>query len=67
MLRVFDAEICGSRQRGQPGIRWKEQIEETLSSIGVTNWLRRSRSRDAWEDVLRQVEIPLIGLLWPIK
>ena len=35
--RVFDAGICGSRRRGLPCIRWKDQIEEALSSIGVTN------------------------------
>ena len=43
--RVFDAGICGSLRRGRPCIRWKNQIEEALSSIGVTNWLRRARSR----------------------
>ena len=45
--RVFDAGICGSRRRGRPCIRWKDQIEEILSSIGVTNWRRRARSRGA--------------------
>ena len=34
--QVFDARICGSRRRGQPCIRWKDQIEEALLSIGVT-------------------------------
>ena len=50
--RVFDAGICASRRRGRPCIPWKDQIEEALSSIGVTNWRRRNT---------------LIGLLWPIK
>ena len=45
--RVFDAGICESRQRGQPCIRWKDQIEEALSSIGVTNWHRLAKSRSA--------------------
>ena len=49
--RVFDAGICGSRRKG------KDQIEEDLSSIGVTKWRRRARSRDAWKEVLRQAEI----------
>ena len=35
--RVFDAGIYGSRRRGRPCIRCKDQIEEALSSIGVTN------------------------------
>ena len=40
--RVFDAGICRSRRKGRPCIRWKNQIEEALSSIGVTNWHRRA-------------------------
>ena len=55
--RVFDAGICGSGRRGQPCIRWKDQIEEAPSSIGVTNWRRRAKSRSAWKEVLRQAEI----------
>ena len=53
--RVFDAGICGSRRRERPCIRWKDQIEESLSSSGVTNWRRGERSRDAWKNVLRNV------------
>ena len=55
--RVYDAGICGSRRRGRPCIHWKAQIEKALSSISVTNWQRRARSRGAWKDVLRQAEI----------
>ena len=55
--RVVDAGIYGSRRRGLPCIRRKDQIEEALSSIDVTNWRRRARSRGAWKDVLRQAEI----------
>ena len=55
--RVFDAGISGSRRRERPCIRWKDQIEEALSSIGVTKLRRRAKSRSAWKDVLRQAEI----------
>ena len=43
--------------RERPGIRWKDQIEEALSSIDITNKNRRARSRGAWKDVLRLAEI----------
>ena len=55
--RVFAAGICESRRRGRPCIRWKDQIEEALSWIGVTNWRRLARNRGAWKNVLRQAEI----------
>ena len=45
--REFDAAICGRRCRGRPCIRWKDQIEESLSSIAVTKWRRRARSSGA--------------------
>ena len=45
--RVFDAGIYGSRQRERHCIHWKDQIEEILTLIGVTNWRRRSKSRGA--------------------
>ena len=54
--RVFDAGICGSRRRGRPCIRWKDQIEEALSSIAVINWRRRGRSRAACKKVLQHIE-----------
>ena len=41
--RVYDASICGIRRRGLPCIRWKDQIEKALTSIGVSNWHRSAR------------------------
>ena len=54
---VFNAGICGSRQRGRPCLRWKDQIEKALSLIGLTNWHRRARSRGTRKDVMRLAEI----------
>ena len=42
-------------------MRWKDQIEEALPSIGVNNWRRRARSRGAWKNVLRQAELRKSG------
>ena len=38
-------------------LRWKNKIEKALSSIGVTNWRRRTRNKVAWKDMLTQTEI----------
>ena len=54
---VFDADIYGSWRRGQLYIRWKNQIETAVKSIGVTNWCRRARSRGDGKDVLRLAEV----------
>ena len=55
--RVFDAEVSGRRRRRRPCLRWKDQVEGALSSLGVTNWRRRAQSRGAWREVLRQAVI----------
>ena len=54
--RVFDAVVGGHRRVGRPRTRWKDQVEEALTSIGVTNWSRRAQSTDVWREALRQVE-----------
>ena len=35
----FDVVIGGHRRARQPRTRWKDQVEEALTSNGVTNWL----------------------------
>ena len=54
--RVFDAEICENRRIERPYLRWKDQIGEALSSIGVTNWSRHARIREDWKYVLRKAK-----------
>ena len=59
--RVFDAVVGGQRRWGRPRTRWKDQLEEALTSLGVTNWRRRL------ERSLKAGRSPIIGLLWPHK
>ena len=54
--RVFDAVVGGHRRVGGPRTRWKDQVEEALTSIGMTSWRRRAQSRGPWREALRQGE-----------
>nr|XP_043067135.1 uncharacterized protein LOC122321356 [Drosophila bipectinata] len=54
--KVFDAVIVGTRRRGRPLTRWQDQVMETLSTLGVTNWRRRAQDRDAWRHIALQAE-----------
>ncbi|XP_060665319.1 uncharacterized protein LOC132797575 [Drosophila nasuta] len=54
--KVFDAVIVGTRRRGRPRTRWQDQVMETLSTLGVTNWRRRAQDRDAWRHITLQAE-----------
>ena len=37
LRQVFDAVVVGHRRRGRPHMRWNDQVEEALTSLGVTN------------------------------
>ena len=48
--RVFDAVVGGHRQQRRPRTHWKDQAGEALTSLGVTNWRRRSQSIGAYRE-----------------
>ena len=57
-LKVFDAVPAGgSRGRGRPPLRWKDQVEKDLTSLGVSNWRRLARERNDWRALLSSAEI----------
>ncbi|XP_062137632.1 uncharacterized protein LOC133846936 [Drosophila sulfurigaster albostrigata] len=37
----------GRRRRGRPNLRWKDQVEQDLNLLGISNWRRRAKSRGA--------------------
>ena len=43
--RVFDAVVGGHWRVERPRTRWKDQIEEARTLLGVINWRRRAQSR----------------------
>ena len=59
--RVFVAVVGGHRRVGRPRTFWKDQVEEALTSNGVTNWRRRLKGS------FKAGRNPTIGLLWPHK
>ena len=54
--RMFDAVVGGHRRVERPSMRWKHQVKEALTSLGVTNWRRRAQSRGTWREALRQTK-----------
>ena len=58
MLLRDECLMQWSEIMGLSHTRWKDQVEEALTSLGVTNWTRHAQSRGAWRETLR---------LWPHK
>ena len=48
--QVFDAVVGGHRRKGRTPRRCKDQVEEALTSLGVTNWRKQRR------EALKQAE-----------
>ena len=56
LIAIAGSIAGGHRRVGRPRTRWKDQVKEALTSLGVTNWRRRAQSRGAWREALRQAE-----------
>ncbi|WP_217351615.1 hypothetical protein, partial [Xanthomonas citri] len=57
-LKVSDTVPAGgSRGRGRPPLRWKDQVEKDLASLGVSNWRRLARERNDWRALLNSAKI----------
>lgn len=51
--KVYKSEPTdGSRRRGRPRIRWKDQVEDNISEHGLSNWKNCAQDRRAWKSFL---------------
>jgi len=54
--KVFTQELEGTRKRGKPRKRWKEEVERDLQVPGVRSWRQLVADRKAWKDIVRQAK-----------
>ena len=50
--KIFEDVLEGSRKRGRPKLRWKDQVEDSLRDFGIANWRRRAQDRPSWRNTL---------------
>lgn len=56
--KVFDsAPSGGQRRRGRPFIRWRDQVENNINAIGISNWRQKAVKRNVWRDILYEAKI----------
>jgi len=53
---TFTQEMEGTRRRGRPRKRWKEEVERDLQVQGVTRWRELVADRKKWKDIVRQLK-----------
>lgn len=52
--RMFHQAVVGTRKRGRPRSRFKDQVEDNLKTLGVRNWKARARDGRGWKLILEQ-------------
>ena len=54
--KIFTRELKGTRRRGRPRKRWKEEVERGLQVMGVRRWRELVADRKKWKDTVRQTK-----------
>ena len=54
--KIFTQELEGTRRRGKPRKRWKEEVEKGLHVPGVRRWREMVADRKKWKDIVRQTK-----------
>src|SRR5215475_8484138 len=54
--KIFNQQLEGTRRRGRPRKRWKEQVEGDLQVLGVRRWREIVTDRKEWKDIVQQAK-----------
>jgi len=54
--KIFTQELEGTRRRGRPRKRWKDEVERDLQVLGVRRWTELVADRKKWKDIVRQAK-----------
>jgi hypothetical protein len=54
--KIFTEELEGTRRRGRPRKRWREEVERDLQVLGMRRWRELVEDKEKWKDIVRQVK-----------
>ena len=54
--KIFTQELEGTRRKGRPRKRWKEEVERDLQVLGERGWRELVADRKKWKDIVRQAK-----------
>jgi len=54
--KIFAQELQGTRRRGRPRKRWKEEVESGLQVLGVRRWRELVANRKKWQENFRHAK-----------
>ena len=54
--KIFTQEMEGTRRKGRPRKRWKEEVERDLQVLGLRRWRELVADRKKWKGIFRQAK-----------
>jgi hypothetical protein len=54
--KIFTQELEGTRRRGRPRNRWREEVERDLQVLGVRRWRELVIDSEKWRGIVRQAK-----------
>jgi hypothetical protein len=54
--KIFTQELVGTRRRGRPRKRWREEVERDFQVLGVRRWRELVTDREKWRRIFRQAK-----------
>jgi hypothetical protein len=52
--RIYNWQPHVIRKRGQPNIRWKDDVREDLKDLRIYNWTTRTQNRNTRKEIVEQ-------------
>jgi hypothetical protein len=56
LKKIFTQDVEGTKRRGKPRKRWKEEAERDRQVLGVRRWRELVAGRKKWKDIVRQAK-----------
>jgi hypothetical protein len=54
--RVMREKIHTRRRKGRPKIRWLDDVQVDLRTIGIEGWRRKAQDRDLWRRIAQEAK-----------
>jgi hypothetical protein len=54
--KIFTQELEGTRRRGRPRKRWREEVERDFQVLGVRRWRELVIKKEKWRSIVRQAK-----------
>jgi hypothetical protein len=60
--KILDDKPGGRSRRGRPRLRWLDDLEADLRSMGVKRWRTKVLNREEWVSIMKEAKAKLKGL-----